>query len=126
MFGRERRVMVLAAAVAAMGGLFAAPSSASDKFWNNPLGGSFHLDANWAGGAPVAGDNAIFDLGSILPYVVSLSSDVTNNQLIVGNDHLQLAFTPGVTYTLTSASPLAPSVVVGDLVGDVGQLSLLN
>ncbi|HEV8291420.1 MAG TPA: hypothetical protein VGP94_05835, partial [Tepidisphaeraceae bacterium] len=71
-------------------------------------------------------DNAVFDLGSLLPYVVSISSDVNNNQVRVGNDQLQLAFASGVTYELLSASASVPAVVVGDLAGDVGQLNLLN
>src|SRR2546421_1669344 len=126
MRGRRGRVLALAAAVAAVGGLYAASADASDNFWNNPLGGSFHLDANWSGGVPGALDNAIFDLSSPLPYVVSISSDVFNNQLRVGNDQLQLAFTPGVTYSLTSTSAFAPAVIVGDLAADNGQLTLLD
>src|ERR1041385_6295923 len=126
MRGRRGRALALAAAVAAVGGLCAGAVRASDNFWNNPLGGSFHLNANWSGGVPGALDNAVFDLGSALPYVVSISSDVSNNQLRVGNDQLQLAFTPGVTYSLTSLSASVPGVVIGDLAGDNGQLSLLN
>ena len=44
----------MAAAVAAVGGICASSAQASDNFWNNPLGGSFHLDANWSGGVPNA------------------------------------------------------------------------
>ena len=54
MRGRRGRVLVLAAATAAVGGFCAGGASASDKLWNNPLGGSFHLDANWDGGVPGA------------------------------------------------------------------------
>src|SRR5947199_8560604 len=112
MQSRRGRSLVLAAAVAAVGGVCATSARASDNFWNNPLGGSFHIDANWSGGVPGILDNAVFDLGSALPYVVSISSDVSNNQLRIGNDQLQLAFTPGVTYSLTSVSASAPAVVV--------------
>src|SRR5215204_1501166 len=126
MSGRRRRVFVLAALVAAAGGVCAGRSAASDKLWTNPLGGSFHDNLNWDSGVPGALDSAVFDLGSVLPYVVSISSDVSNKQLLIGNDQLELASTPGVTYSLTSASASAPAVVVGDLPGEVGQLSLLN
>jgi len=125
MRGRRGPVLALAAA-AAVAGVCAASADASDSFWNNPLGGSFQLDANWSPGVPGALDNAVFDLSSPLPYVVSISSDVSNNQLRVGNDQLQLAFTPGVTYSLTSTSAFAPAVVIGDLPGDNGQLTLLD
>ena len=127
MSGRRRRVLVLAALAAAVGGVCAGRLEASDNLWNNPLGGSFHDGANWSDGIPPAAlDNAVFDLGSLLPYVVSISSDVSNNQLRVGNDQVQFAFTPGITYSLTSASPSIPAVVVGDFPGNVGQLSLLD
>ncbi len=126
MRGGRRRVLALAAAVAAVGGLSAGRARASDNYWNNPLGGSFHDNANWVGGVPGILDNAVFDLGSLLPYAVSLSSDVSNNQVRIGNDLLQLAFTPGVTFSLASTSPTVPAMIIGDAVADVGQLTLLD
>jgi T5SS/PEP-CTERM-associated repeat protein len=126
MSGRRRRVFVLAALAAAAGGICAGRLAASDNLWVNPLGGSFHDGGNWDVGVPGPLDHAIFDLGSLLPYVVSISSDVSNNQLRVGNDQLQLAFTPGATYSLTSASASVPAIVVGDLISDAGNLNLVN
>src|SRR5205814_5252782 len=81
--------------------------------------------ANWSGGVPGAADNAVFSVGSGLPYAVALSLDVANNQLRVGNDQVQLAFAGASNYALTSSSSGTPSIIIGDLPGDVGQLTLV-
>ena len=122
MRGNRKALCVLACAIAGV----ASPALAAPRFWINPAGGSFHLATNWAPTVPGAGDDAIFNLGSALPYAVALSLNVTNEQLDIANDNVQLTFTPGVIYSLTAVGSGVPSVIVGDAFGDNGQLNLVN
>src|SRR4051794_30939233 len=92
MRGHGRVSRVLSCAVFGVVAMGVQAARGTDQFWVNPGGGSFHLPANWSGGVPGALDNAVFSLGSLLPYTVALSSDVSNSQLRVGNDHVQLSF----------------------------------
>src|SRR6185503_11222773 len=117
----NRRLMTGVLALAAAGVL--GPRHALATNWDNTSGGSFHIGSNWdTGVVPGTLDQAIFNLGisSVPGYLVSITSDVTNNSFHVRNDHMRLSVATGVTYTPSGLVIVAPNS------GDDGMVSLLG
>jgi hypothetical protein len=107
----------------------ARPAAAGDVNWTNPAGGNFTDGTDWSGGnSPGIADNAVFGLGSVVGYVVTLEDgqQISNSQLRVESDNVTLNFadngTDGTTYTLMATTD---SLVVGESPGDDGQLTVL-
>ncbi len=97
---------ILVTGIAAL--LLPATLHAANRFWIDPLGGSFTATTNWsatsggAGGAsvPIAADVANFTLGA--NYSVSFSGATTNLALDVDNGTVTFALN-GSTYTTTGS-----------------------
>jgi T5SS/PEP-CTERM-associated repeat protein len=85
---RTRFLLSISAAAALTSGAVAPWSLAADKTWINPAGGIFSTPANWQGGTPIPGDNAVFNLGAVNPYTVTLDVPVASVGLIVRDDNL--------------------------------------
>lgn len=91
--------------------------------WSNPTGGSFQLGTNWLGGSPPgASDVATFNLGD-QTYTVTLSADVSNDRLVVGDDAVTFDL-GGFTYQATAMTDSPRSITVGDAALDAGHLTL--
>src|SRR5712691_5505848 len=97
----EFKQALLAAAVAVMGGVLAAPVQAVDRTWLTATTGSFNTGSNWSGSAvPGAADNAIFDKAGT--YTVNFTTAPTNTNLTITNSTLTFARTSGSgNYTLS-------------------------
>src|SRR5688572_24283687 len=99
------------------------PRHALGTNWDNTSGGSFHIGTNWdTGVVPGNLDPAVFNLGisSVPGYLVSITSDVTNNSFHVRNDHMRLSVATGVTYTPSG------QVILAQNSGDDSMVSFLG
>ena len=116
---------ILALSIASF--LLAPSLHAADRFWIDPLGGTFADIANWsvsdggAGGAsvPVAGDSANFTLNNT--YTVSFGAAVTLNALDGENGNVTLDL-GGFTHTLMSGN----ASFIGQVAGQTGRLTLTD
>jgi len=94
--------------------------------WINNTGGTFNDPTNWSSDPllPGVGDFAVFDLGSV--YNVNFIAAPSNNlKLLIRNDNVSFDL-GGYTYTLTSTVFPQASLTVGELNGDIGQLTIMN
>ncbi len=94
--------------------------------WSNSVGGIYMTGTNWTGGStPIATDNALFHLGSATPYTVNFSQSETASQAVIANDKVH--FNLGAnTYNLTKSNITRESLIVGELNGDIGELTIEN
>jgi T5SS/PEP-CTERM-associated repeat protein len=100
-------------------------SHAVPTYWADDTGGTFNDPTNWTGGIlPGVGDEAVFELGST--YSINFSATPSNNQkLLIRNDDVSFDL-GGYSYTLTSGAFPQASLIVGELNGDIGQLTVTN
>jgi T5SS/PEP-CTERM-associated repeat protein len=104
------------------------PAWATEIAWNNGAGGSFSQTTNWLPQqVPGTSDDAVFNLGSVGGYTVTLGQDYVNDQLIVRTDKTVLDL-GGHSYTLqnTGSGSATSSVVVGQNASDNASLTLSN
>lgn len=102
----------------------ASVAQATDRLWNNAIGGSFTNSANWSGGVvPVLGDTGIFDLGGLV-YLVSVTNDHDIDRLIVSSDTVSLTLNGGFFTCFYNVSEDDASLVVGDEQGSSGTLNV--
>jgi T5SS/PEP-CTERM-associated repeat protein/predicted outer membrane repeat protein len=88
--------------------------------WSSLAGGAFSEQANWLRYVvPGPNDIAQFDLGSLNPYTVSLTADVTTKGLRIGNDKLTLDL-GGYAFSFPN------EMVIADASGQLGDLTVIN
>ena len=91
--------------------------------WTDAAGGQFNDAANWgAGGPPGVADEARFNIGSAT-YTVDLTTNVTNERLVVRRDDVTLDLAANI-YDLTAVANR--SVAIATTGSNVGSLTLLN
>ena len=94
--------------------------------WDNAAGGTYAAGANWNGGAaPAIIDKALFHLGSATPYTVSLAQNQTASQAVIGSDRVVFNL-QGYQYNFTEPNITRESLIVGELPGDVGELTVIG
>ncbi len=94
--------------------------------WLQPVNGTYGVGANWDSGLPPASDgNALFHLGSSLPYTVSFLHDQNAGQMVVADDHVEFDL-GGFAYSLDQSNPTRESIIVGEIAGDDAHLSVQN
>lgn len=96
--------------------------------WNDPAGGSFNDPANWFPLVlPGEADTALLNLAtpSVAPYVVS-GFNTSVNRLVVGQDSVRFDFDRIGRLRLTGRDAAAPGLVVGELAGQQGVLTLFD
>lgn len=127
---RARRLSAVLAAACTAIAANSLSLSAADRFWIGPDGGAFEDPANWSPplpNPPGPSDNAIFNQTlAVPPHTVTFASNPVNSRLLVRSDTVRFASFDGLNhdYTLTSAS--VPGVVVGELTGNVANLTVLS
>ena len=106
---------------------------ASDKFWNNPSGGTFSSSANWVDipfqlDVPGSNDVANFGMTSNTGtffvqriYTVGFTSNPTNQRLVIEDDFVTFDL-DGHVYITTSASP--SPIILGTVAGRSGRLTI--
>jgi len=105
----------------------AAPSVGTPGIrWTNPAGGIYSTGPNWqAGIKPLAGENALFDLVSLMPYTLSFDQNETASQFVIADDKVALDH-GGFTYDLTKNNAMKESIIVAELPGTTGSLAIGN
>ncbi len=94
--------------------------------WASLSGGIFSEGTHWAGGAtPSTTTNARFSMGAASPYTVAFSQNESVPQVIVGNDNLRFDLN-GNQVDLAETNITRESLIVGELVGELGVLSVEN
>lgn len=109
------------------GGFDMAPSIREPAVdWNNAAGGSFGGASNWTGGTvPAATQNVRFNLHNGALYSVTLAQNRTLGQAIVADDQVALDL-GGNMLTLSEPNITHESLIVGEIAGDSGQLTIQN
>ena len=122
---RKLQLLTLCASAALFS--FITPAPATDRFWNNPAGGSFNLPANWQlGVVPGPADNAYFGLGNSI-YPVTFPTNVSNIQLTINRNNVTFDLLAH-QYQLTGVGSdiLTAPIRVGTQVADNAFLRLTN
>lgn len=96
---------------------------AGDAIWMNVFGGEFRSFMNWDPDTPRIDNRAIFDLIAPGPYTVTFDQDIDNERLLVTTGDITFDL-GGNAYQL--AAVLDPGVVVGEVAGDDGRLTITN
>jgi T5SS/PEP-CTERM-associated repeat protein len=115
---------------AAAGLAITSTALADNRAWDSPVSGLYSVSTNWTPvGVPGSADRVTFDQSGQYTVTLPTSSNVTNSELVVRNDSVNLNLF-GRVYTLTSSSAscfaVGGSVIGHGSSGDVGYLTLSN
>jgi T5SS/PEP-CTERM-associated repeat protein len=88
--------------------LYMPVSSAAERYWLNPAGGSFETVANWDNGLPGTSDTANFTLNE--DYIVTIAESHTNRNLFLQRGDVSLNI-GSYGYALSATS--SPAIVIG-------------